>query len=134
MQMLRAITMAKNAASWLPRAPLSSSKPNFAQALLGKNYAFAARSVFNGGPLSWRNRKGGVKGVSSLTAETQWGSARKAGNVVQSSYDLQREGDTKHLFRGVSSSTKLICLEAHLLQCCESGAIIQFPDSGHKPR
>ena len=83
-QMLRATTIGKNAASWLPRVPaLERNKPNFAKTLLGK-YADNARAIFNGGSLAGGQFAKGTRatGIASLTAETTWTSGKSPGNLV----------------------------------------------------
>ena len=82
--MLRATTIGKNAASWLPRVPLlERNKPNFAKALLGK-YADNARLIFNGGSLAGGQFGKGTRatGIAGLAAETTWTNDRSPGNLV----------------------------------------------------
>lgn len=82
-QMLRSTTIGKNAATWLPRIPrMESSKPKFAEALLGSDYVKYARAVFNGGNIPWTNRRTSVRGIASLRAETGWQGSQIADNLV----------------------------------------------------
>ena len=118
MQMLRATTIAKNAALWLPEHPRMNLKPNFANALLGSNYASTARTVFKGGSVRWRGGDN-VIGLSGLGNEVPWGGVQ-AGNVVQSPITWRA---AKALALQSSSFKMLIHHEVHLLQRCQSGAI-----------
>ena len=102
--MLRATTIAKNTATWLPRVPAYSSKPNIALALLGHKYFTYARAVFSGGYVPWRNGES-VKAVSRLKAEIEWESAQAAGNLVENLCDVkdQSTGIAKCFFQNADS-------------------------------